>query len=134
MNIDVVPSHCYMKGSHLVEDNIHTKTWSFKNTNYKYEHVMHKFLNSYSQPLHGWETWGSPCAHLKTSLHLIWNVIWHLYKRMIVKHTILFISGTWRIWRRLTLTHWHHRIRGINVGFIWQVTELSPYTHWLKTD
>ena len=49
-----------MKGSHLVENNIDTKTWTFDNTNCKYEHVMHKFLDSYPQPLHGWETRGSP--------------------------------------------------------------------------
>ena len=70
-----------------------------------------------------------PYARLKSLLlHLIWKVVQHLYGRRIVILFILFIGGTWKIWRRLTITHC---IRGINVDFIWQVTELSLYTHWL---
>ena len=49
-----------MKGTHLVEDNIHTRTWSFDSIDCKYEHVMHKFLDSYPQSLHGWEIQGFP--------------------------------------------------------------------------
>ena len=70
------------------------------------------------------------CARLKSLLlHLMWKVVWHLCGRRIVIPFILFINGTWNIWRRLTITHC---IRSINVGFIWWITELSLYTHWLK--
>ena len=115
-----------MKGAHLVEDNIHTRTWSFDSIDCMYEHAMHKFLESYRQPVHGF-----PCARLKSLLlHLMWKVVWHLCGRRIVIPFILFISGTWKILRRLTITHC---IRGINVGFVWWITELSLYTHRLKT-
>ena len=71
-----------------------------------------------------------PCAHLKLLLlHLIWKVVRHLCRRRIVISFILSINGTWKIWRKLTITDC---IRGINVGFIWRVIELSLYTHWLK--
>ena len=70
-----------------------------------------------------------PCACVKSSLHLISNVIWvvwHLCKRRMTKHTILFICWTWR----LTITH---HIRRVNISLIRWVTKLSPYTHRLKT-
>ena len=35
-----------------------------------------------------------PCARVKSSLHLIWNVVWHLYRRRIARDTILFIGRT----------------------------------------
>ena len=73
--------------------------------------------------------WVHPCACVKSSLHLTWNVlwvVWHLCRRTMTRHTILFICWTWR----LTITH---HIRRINVSLIRWVTKLSPYTHSLKT-
>ena len=49
-----------MKGVHPVKNNIHTRTWSFDSIDCKYEHAMHKFLESYPQPVHGWEIQGFP--------------------------------------------------------------------------
>ena len=60
MKTDVVPLHYLMKGSHLDEDNIHAKKWCYDNIDCNFEHVMHKSVDLYPQPLHGWETWGSP--------------------------------------------------------------------------
>ena len=48
MKIDVVSSYCYIKEVYLVEDNIHTKTWSFDNIDCKYEHIMYKW-NKYKE-------------------------------------------------------------------------------------
>ena len=53
MKNDIVLSYYWMKGAHLVEDNIHTRTWSFDSINCMYEHAMHKFLESYQQLVHG---------------------------------------------------------------------------------
>ena len=33
-----------------------------------------------------------PCSCVKSSLHLILNVVWHLCRRIIVRHIILFID------------------------------------------
>ena len=60
MKTDVVPLHYLMKGSHLDEDNIHTKTWCCNNIDCNFEHVMHKYVDSYPQPLRGKEIRGSP--------------------------------------------------------------------------
>ena len=49
-----------MKGSHLDEDNIHTKTWCYDNIDCNFEHAMHKPVDYCPQPLHGLETRGSP--------------------------------------------------------------------------
>ena len=58
-----------------------------------------------------------PCVHVKSSFHLIWNMVWHLCKRVVTRHTILFIGWTWR------LTRIHH-IRKVDVSLIWGVTKL----------
>lgn len=61
------------------------------------------------------------------------ELVWHLCRRRLVKHTIVFISWTWDhhiILRMLTITY---RIRRINISLIWRVTELSPHTHSIKT-
>ena len=60
MKIDVAPLQHLMKGSHLGEDNSHTRTWCSDNIDYKIEHAMYKCLDLYPQPLHGWEIGGSP--------------------------------------------------------------------------
>ena len=60
MKIDVAPLQHLTKGSHLDEDNTHTKIECFDNIDYKTEHVMHKCLDLYPQPLHGYEIRGSP--------------------------------------------------------------------------
>ena len=67
-----------------------------------------------------------PCVHVKFSLHLIWNLVWHSCKRKVVQDTILFINWTWR----LTITH---HIKRVDVSLIRWVTKLSPYTHRFKT-
>ena len=64
-------------------------------------------------------------TRVKSSLHLIWNLVWHLRRRRIVWHTILFISWTWRS----TITC---HIKRVNISLIWGVTKLSLYTHRLK--
>ena len=38
-----------------------------------------------------------PCVHVKFSLHLIWNLVWHMCSRGVARHTILFIDWTWRL-------------------------------------
>ena len=58
-----------------------------------------------------------PCVHVKSSFHLIWNLVWHLCKRVVTRHTILLIGWTWR------LTIIHH-IRKVDVSLIWGVTKL----------
>lgn len=63
------------EGSHLVEDNNHTNTWSFDYTDLKFEHVMHKFLDYYPQPLNDRKLEVHPYACLKSLLHLICNVV-----------------------------------------------------------
>ena len=50
MKIDVAPLQHLMKGSHLGEDNSHTKTWCSDNIGYKIEHAMYKCLHLYPQP------------------------------------------------------------------------------------
>ena len=67
-----------------------------------------------------------PCVNVKSSFHLIWNLVWHLYGRRVTYHTILFIGWTWR----LTITH---HMRRVDVSLIRGVTKLSPYTHRFKT-
>ena len=71
-----------MKGAHLVEDNIHTRTWSFDSIDCMYEHSMHKFLESYRQPVHGWEIQGFPmcsfeilvvAADVEGSMEFVWK-------------------------------------------------------------
>ena len=71
-----------MKGVHLVEDNIYTRTWSFDSIDCMYEHVMHKFLESYRQPIHGWEIQGFPIcsfeilvvtADVEDSMAFVWK-------------------------------------------------------------
>ena len=66
-----------------------------------------------------------PCVHVKSSLHLIWNLVRRLCSWGVARHTILFISWTWR----LTITH---HIRRVNVSLIQGVTKLSFYTHRFK--
>ena len=63
------------------------------------------------------------CAHLKSLLHLIWKVIWHLCRRRIVIPFILFINGTWIIYRRLIITHY---IRDIKCWFYLT-------SHWIES-
>ena len=60
MKIDVAQLQHLMKGSHLGEDNTHARTWCFDIIDYKIEHVMHKCLDLYPQPLNGVEIRGSP--------------------------------------------------------------------------
>ena len=60
MKIDVALLQHLMKGSHLHEDNTHTRTWCSDNINYRIEHVMHKCLDLNPQPLPRSEIWGSP--------------------------------------------------------------------------
>ena len=67
-----------------------------------------------------------PCVHVKSSLHLIWNLVWHLCSMGEARHTILFISWIWR----LTITH---HIMRVDVSLIRGATKLSPYTHRFKT-
>ena len=38
-----------------------------------------------------------PCVNVKSSFHLIWNLVWHLSERGITRHTILFMCWTWRL-------------------------------------
>ena len=42
-----------MKGSHLDEDNIHTKISCSDNIDCNFEHAMYKSVDSYPQPLDG---------------------------------------------------------------------------------
>ena len=73
-----------------------------------------------------------PRAWFKSSLHLIWNMVWYLCRKRITRHTIVFISWTWAhciILRRLIITY---HISMINISLIWWVTKLSPHTHRLK--
>ena len=67
-----------------------------------------------------------PCVNAKSSFHLIWNLVWHLFGRGTTRHTILFIAWTWR----LNITH---HMRKVDISLIWGVTILSPYTHKFKT-
>ena len=67
-----------------------------------------------------------PCVNVKSSFHLIWNLVWHLYGRRVTYHTILFIDWTWK----LTITH---HMKRVDVSLIQGVTKLSPYTHRFKT-
>ena len=67
-----------------------------------------------------------PCVNAKSFFHLIWNLLWHLSRRGITQHTILFICWTWR----LTITH---HMRRVDASLIRGVTKLSPYTHRFKT-
>ena len=66
------------------------------------------------------------CVNVKSSFHVIWNLVWHSYGRGVTRHTILFIGWTWR----LNITH---HMRRVDVSLIWGVTKLSPYTHKFKT-
>ena len=59
MKTDVAPLHYLTKGFHLDEDSIHTKTWCCNNIDCNFEHAMHKSVDSYPQPLRGWEIRGS---------------------------------------------------------------------------
>ena len=47
IKIDVASLQHLMKGSHLGEDNTHTRTWCFDDIDYKIEHSMHKCLDMY---------------------------------------------------------------------------------------
>ena len=92
---------------------------------------MHKFLESYSQPVHGWEIQGFPMClfeilvvafDMKDSMTFVWK-----------KDSYTFHTLHWWNLKDLEEVDLTHCIRGINVGFIWRVTELSLYTHLLKT-
>lgn len=131
MKTNVVPWHWRMKESYLDGDNFDIMTYSLHNVDCNYEHVMHRSLESCPSPLHGWKLGVHLCTCLKSSLHLIWNIIWHLCRR-IVKYTIVMRCWTlthYIIWVRLAITHY---MRRINVSLIWWVTMSSLYTHGLK--
>ena len=55
MNIDIseINKNSLKLMKILGEDNTHTKTWCFDNIDYRTEHVIHKCLDLYPQPLHG---------------------------------------------------------------------------------
>ena len=38
-----------------------------------------------------------PCVHVKSSLHLVWNLVWQLCRMGVAQHTILSIGWTWRL-------------------------------------
>ena len=97
MKTDVTPLQHLMKGSHLGEDNSHTKTWCSDNIDYKIEHAMYKCLHLYPQPLHGWEIGGSPTCSFEILVAFVWNVEWHLFSMRIIYHSIFFINGSQRI-------------------------------------
>ena len=55
MKTDVALLHYLTKRSHLDEDNINTKIWCCNNIDCNFEHVMHKSVDSYPQPLCGFD-------------------------------------------------------------------------------
>ena len=59
-----------------------------KNLNMSYIDLLSLANYLYMDGIHGVHT----CACIKSSLHLIWNLVWHLCRRRIDWHTILFVS------------------------------------------
>ena len=94
MKSDVAPLHYLMKGSHLDEDKfisrhgvpiILTVTSNMSCINLltpTHNLSMDRKLEVHSH------------ARLKSLLHLIWNLEWHLWIMRMVNHSIFFIDGS----------------------------------------
>ena len=113
------------------------------NINYNNEHIMYRYLESFSLPFHRWETLNSLICLFESSLNLIWSVVWYLRSKIVKYIIVMYKTWTYlKIWKKLSITH---DIKRINDSIIWWVTHeqlfpsfdrkklfMNPYIHELK--